>query len=83
VAVSLSEHEVEHQIAESKAPLDAVGIVTQLPIGACAWERWASSRVSGGTPPRQGVHVFFARVFGHVLVSTTILAAKTTGTSAY
>jgi tripartite-type tricarboxylate transporter receptor subunit TctC len=31
-------------------------------LGACACKRWASSRVSGGMPPRQGVHVFSASV---------------------
>ena len=50
------------EIAESKCALDAVGIVASSQLGACAWRRWASSRVSGGMPPRQGVHVFSARV---------------------
>src|SRR3954464_5158354 len=30
--------------------------------GACAWKRRASSRGSGGTPPRHGVHVFSVRL---------------------
>ena len=31
-------------------------------LGACACKRWASSRVSGGMPPRQGVQIFSASV---------------------
>src|SRR5882672_8255904 len=49
--------------------------------GACAWKRWASSRVSGGTPPRQGVHVFSARVSVMFLSPRPFLAANTTATS--
>jgi hypothetical protein len=48
------------EIAESKGPLDAMGIVTSSQLGAYTWKSWASSRVSGGMPPRQGVHVFSA-----------------------
>ena len=51
------------EIAESKGPLDPVGIVTQLPLGSLCLEALGFSRVSGGMPPRQGVHVFSARVW--------------------
>ena len=51
------------EIAESKGPLDAVGIVTQLPIGSLRLKALGFiTRVRGGTPPRQGVQVFSASV---------------------
>ncbi len=62
LADPLHEGERFPEIAESKRALDAVGFIAQLPIGSCAWKRRASSRPSGGTPPRQGVQVFSARV---------------------
>src|SRR5260221_11898868 len=43
--------------------------------GACAWKRRASSRPSGGTPPRQGVHVFSASVSVMCLAPNLIEAA--------
>ena len=50
------------EIAELRCALDAAGIIAQLPIRSPAWKRRASSRGSGGTPPRHGVHVFSARL---------------------
>src|ERR1017187_7405221 len=47
-------------------------------LGACAWKRWASSHVSGGMPPRQGVHVFSARVSLMYLSPRQFLARKAT-----
>ena len=58
----LNKGECFPEIAKSKGPHDVVGIVIQLPIGRLCLECWASSRVSGGTPPRQGVQVFSASV---------------------
>src|SRR6266508_4333010 len=43
--------------------------------GACAWKRRASSRPSGGTPPRQGEHVFSASVSVMCLAPNLIEAA--------
>ena len=47
-------------------------------LGACAWKRWASSCVSGGMPPRQGVHVFSTRVSLMCLSPRQFLARKAT-----
>ena len=63
------------EIAESKSAFDAVGIVCQLPIGSLCLQALGSSRVSGGMPPRQGVHVLGER-FAHVLVPKTISGVK-------
>ena len=50
------------EIAVSKCAFDALASSGSSQLGACARKRWVSSRVSGGMPPRQGVHVFSASV---------------------
>jgi len=50
------------EIAKSKVRWMRWALSPSSQLGACAWKRWASSRVSGGMPPRQGVHVFSASV---------------------
>ena len=48
------------EIAKPEAPLDAASFLHQLPV-CCARNSSACSLVSGGIPPRQGVHVLLAR----------------------
>ena len=50
------------EIAKSKRAFDAAGIIAQYPLRRLALETEGSSRASGGTPSRQGVQVFAARV---------------------
>jgi hypothetical protein len=50
------------EIAKSEAPLDAVSFLRQLPVWGLCMKSSACSRVSGGMPPRQGVHVFSASI---------------------
>jgi len=58
------------EIAKSEAPLDAVSFLRQLPVWGLCVKELSSSRVSGGIPPRQGVHVFSASVSVIVLSSS-------------
>ena len=62
LADPLYEGERFPEIAESKRALDAVGVIAQLPIRSLLLETQRFIPRSGGTPPRQGVQVFFRRV---------------------
>jgi len=63
LADALHEGERFPEIVESKRTLDAVGVIAQLPIRSLLLEMQRFiPRKRGGTPPRQGVQVFSARV---------------------
>jgi hypothetical protein len=50
------------KIAEAEGPFDAVAVIAQFPIRSLRLETLPSACVSGGTPLRQGVHLFSASV---------------------
>src|SRR4029077_10646312 len=58
------------EITKPEAPLDAVSFLRQSPVRRLWLKSSASSRVSGGIPPRQGVQVLLTRA------SVTLLAPR-------
>jgi hypothetical protein len=60
------------EIAKSKAPLDAVGIVTQLPIGSLCLEALGFITRERRDAAATGRACFLGKSFAHALVPKTI-----------
>jgi hypothetical protein len=72
----LNKGECFPEIAKSKGPLDAVGIVTQLPIGSLCLEELGFITCERRDAAATGCACFLGKSFAHVLAPKTISGTK-------